>query len=106
MVSHRPQSAANMIRSIVGGVAREIPPDVAQIVSITEVVVSPDVAHATVYVTALTNAKEASDWLHRNAGRKVKPLIAKQLNIYTVPSLRFVVDTRPEKANRIDELLR
>jgi ribosome-binding factor A len=106
MVSHRPQSAANMIRTIAGSFAREIPPDIAQIVSITEVVVSPDIGHATIYVTALTNAKAAADWLHKNAKRKLKPTIAKQLNMFTVPSLRFVVDERPDKANRIDELLR
>ena len=106
MPSHRPQSAAPIIRTVIGTFAREIPPDVAQIVSITEVTVSPDLAYAKVYVTALTNAKQAVAYLSKHAKRELKPKIAEQLRIYTVPNLRFVIDERPAQTDRIEQLLK
>ncbi len=106
MSSHRAQSAANVIRTLAGHLAREVPPDIAQIVSITKVEVSPDLMHATVYVTALTNVKDAIKWLMHHSKRQLKPRIAKDLNLFAVPSLRFVHDEQPEKADRLEQLLK
>jgi ribosome-binding factor A len=106
MATHRPQSAAGVIRTIVGRFARQVPPDIAQIVSITEVEVSPDVSHATVYVTALRGVEAAIAWMLKHAKRELKPIIARELNIYTVPTLRFVADDRPQKTERLEQLLR
>lgn len=106
MATHRPQSAAAIVRNVVGRFARSVPPHVAQIVSITEVVMSPDISHATVYVTALKDVEKAIDWMIKHAKRDLKPLIARELNIYVIPTLRFVADDRPQKAERLDQLLR
>ncbi len=105
MPSHRAASAAQVIRTVVGTIAREIPPDIAQIVSITDVEVSPDLAYATVYVSAFTKPKEAITYLKKNLKRELTRAIAAALNIYTVPVLRFVLDERGNRAERLEHLL-
>lgn len=95
---------AGEIRKLVAQLAREIPPDVCGFVSITEVTVSPDLAYANVYVSALDRAGEAVRFL---AGEKseLRRRLSKMSSGYRIPELRFEVDTRPEQGGRIEQIL-
>jgi len=77
-------------------------------VTITEVTVSPDLRHATVYVRPLLEAQKAGleETLNAHA-RRIRGLIAPALrSMKYMPKLRFRLDTLQDKAARIDELLR
>ncbi len=92
------------IRKLVALFTCEIPPDVCGFASITEVEVSSDLSYATVYVSAFEKAQGAVRFLADNKG-ELKRRLSKVILGYKLPELRFNVDTRSDRANRIDELL-
>ncbi len=77
-------------------------------VTITEVTVSPDLRHATVYVRPLLDAQRAGleETLNAHA-RRIRGLISPALrSMKYMPRLRFRLDTLQDRAARIDALLR
>lgn len=101
-MSKRPNMLASVIREIIAPVLRECPQECGM-VSITEVEVSPDFSHATVYITALQQPDVALQYLGKR-----QSFLQKQIGAIPrakVPKLRFRLDTKIEQANRIDELL-
>ncbi len=76
-------------------------------ITIIDVEVSRDLAHARVYFTTLGDdeaiqasqigLESASGFLRRELGRRMK--------IRTVPELHFVYDTTQQKADRVDVLI-
>lgn len=76
-------------------------------VSLTDVEVSPDYAHAKVFVTSmqgetaadeiLTGLRHASGFLRRELGRRVR--------IHTTPELHFVYDRSVEQGSRLSALI-
>lgn len=103
-MTHRPAMIASLIRSLVATETLKIPPPVAMAVSVTEVEVSSDLSHATIYIGALQNAPAAVKFLNKKKGA-LKHQIALELKIFKIPQLRFVIDERGERASRIDMLL-
>jgi ribosome-binding factor A len=76
------------------------------IVSVSEVRVSPDLRHATVFVKAIGGDDEAVlEALRRNA-RFLRGEVARALSTKYTPDLSFRVDESFEEASRIDSLLR
>jgi ribosome-binding factor A len=65
-------------------------------ITLTEVQVTPDYAHAKVYFTMLKDSKEevklALEGLTKAAGF-LRNLLGKRLHIHTLPALHFVHDT-------------
>jgi len=88
-------------------------PRVVGMVTVADVEVSTDLAHAQVYVTVLGD--RASDDDHSQAEAAVAALnhaagflrheLARRLTLRTTPALRFILDRTTEKANRLAALL-
>jgi ribosome-binding factor A len=76
-------------------------------ITVTEVRVSPDLRHATVFVEPLGGADEAEvlEALKRHA-RFIKGEIGRQLRTKYTPDLAFRLDDSFANATRIDSLLR
>ncbi|MDO9489940.1 MAG: 30S ribosome-binding factor RbfA [Sphingomonadaceae bacterium] len=79
------------------------------IVSVTEVRVSPDLRHATVFIQPLgrqgPDAEAVIVALKRN-GRYLKGEVAKRVNTKFAAELHFKLDETFDEASRIDALLR
>ncbi len=76
-------------------------------VSITEVRMSPDLRHATVFVKPLLGADEAAVLaaLKRNV-RYLKGEVARRVNTKYAADLKFLADESFDEGSRIDRLLR
>jgi ribosome-binding factor A len=76
-------------------------------VSITEVRMSPDLRHATVFVKPLLGADEAEVLaaLKRNV-RYLKGEVARRVNTKYAADLKFLADESFDEGSRIDRLLR
>jgi len=79
----------------------------AHSVSVTEVRMSPDLRHATVFVKPLLGAdeKDVLDALKRNS-RYLRVEVAKRVNLKFSAQLKFLPDESFDEASRIDTLLR
>ncbi len=74
-------------------------------VSVLDVKVSRDLAHADVFITVLgAEAKEAVAALN-NAGGFLRSLLAKNLNLRVTPRLRFVFDESVERGRKLSSLI-
>ena len=94
---------ATTIRKIIAPVLHECPSSCG-IVTITEVEVSSDFSHATVYVSALYEAEGAIEYLEKHI-KKLQHVLIQSLQRKRVPKLRFRLDERTERGKRVDELL-
>lgn len=76
-------------------------------VSITEVRMSPDLRHATVFVKPLLGADEGEVLaaLKRN-GRYLRGEVARRVNTKYAATLKFVGDESFDEGGRIDQILR
>ena len=76
-------------------------------VSVTEVRMSPDLRHATVFVKPLLGADEAGvlTALKRNV-RYLKGEVARRVNTKYAADLKFLPDESFDEGSRIDQLLR
>lgn len=77
------------------------------LVTVTDVRVSEDLHHASVYFTVLGDDRQQADaeaWLATSAPR-ARSFIASQLRLRHAPTLEFVPDTVPGQGARIDRLL-
>lgn len=79
----------------------------AHVVSVTEVRVSPDLRHATVFVKTLGSKEEDAvlSALRRNS-RYMRGHVARAINTKYTPDLVFRIDESFDEASRIDALLR
>ena len=75
-------------------------------ISLTDVVLTPDYAHAKVFFTTLqsehleeiqTGLKRASGFLRRELGRRI--------HIHTLPELHFVYDSSLERGSSLSQLI-
>ncbi|MCM2343790.1 MAG: 30S ribosome-binding factor RbfA [Alphaproteobacteria bacterium] len=76
-------------------------------VTIAEVRVSPDMKHATAYVTAITIEDLAPVLIALNdAAYTFQQDINKKIKMKFTPKVRFIIDNRFDKAGRIEDILR
>ncbi|WP_214465926.1 30S ribosome-binding factor RbfA [Microbacterium flavescens] len=77
-------------------------------VTITDVRVTGDLQHASVFFTVLGSAeeREASAAALRSATGMLRSEVGKHLNVRLTPSLEFIPDAIPENADHIADLLR
>ena len=77
-------------------------------VTITDVRVTGDLQHASVFYTVLGTAeeRESSAAALTSATGMLRREVGKQLNVRLTPSLEFIPDAIPENADHIAELLR
>lgn len=77
-------------------------------ITITEVQVTPDYAHAKVFFTMLLDDKQAIEntlaGLHKAAGF-IRGQLGRRLTIHTIPELHFVHDTSPARGMELSKLI-
>jgi ribosome-binding factor A len=106
MKTNRTQRIGEQIRrELADLIVRDLRDPRIGMVTISEVDVSPDLAHAKVFFTVIgAPAAEAADGLNAAAGH-LHHLLFKRLQTRTVPRLRFVHDTSVEHGFEIDRLI-
>ena len=102
-MSKRTEMLASVIREAINPVLLECMP-LFGVVSITEVDVSDDVSFATVYISALEEPEKALQYLQKKQRSLQKSLVRLERN--KIPKLRFRIDERTERGQRIDQILK
>ena len=101
-------------------VGRELQQEIAEIIrteiddprigflTITGVDLSPDLRHARVYYSVLGDEQQKLDSGRgiRRAARFIRGRLAERLTLRSTPTLRSLIDETPERAQRIEQLLR
>jgi ribosome-binding factor A len=95
---------AGIVRTIAATYALQIPPNVASVVSITDVKVSSDLSYADIHVSALSGEQAAVKFLASRASEMRRDL-SSDIQAFRSPILRFSVDVEGKRAQRLDELL-
>jgi ribosome-binding factor A len=104
----RGQRVAEQIRRDLAEMIRlEVKDPRVGFISLTEIELTPDYAHAKVYFTSMDGAESvpgilegltrASGFLRRELGRRVR--------IHTIPELHFVYDRSVEEGSRLSQLI-
>jgi ribosome-binding factor A len=103
----RPQKVADLIqRELSDLLRREVRDPRVGMVTITAVDVSPDFSNAKVLFTCLDPAhvNEAALGLKRAAGF-LRSQLARRMNLYATPQLRFEYDESIERGDRLHRLI-
>lgn len=105
--AHRIHRIADQIqRDLSEMIGREIRDPGLGLVTLSEVRLSPDYAHAKVFFTVLgAEPQHAQALLNERAGY-LHSLLFKRLRIHTVPTLHFVYDASTREAGDMNELIR
>ncbi len=104
--SNRGQRIAEQVRrELADLIVRELRDPRIGLVTLNDVEVSPDHAHAKVFFTVIgVPGEQAAQGLNAAAGLLHHALF-KRLHIRTVPRLHFIEDTSVERGFRIDRLI-
>jgi ribosome-binding factor A len=103
----RPQRLGDLIQREVSDLIRlEVRDPRVGMITITSVDVSPDITHAKIFFTMLDKQKlpETLEGLRRSAGF-LRAQLAKRIQMYTTPELRFVYDESVERGDRLSRLI-
>ncbi len=78
-----------------------------QLVTITGVELTPDLAYATVYFTSLAEGAARKTTLAglQNAAGFLRAMLGSRIRVHTTPELRFVYDTSVETGIRLGRLI-
>lgn len=105
----RARRIAERIKQLVTqGLTQVVKDERVGFVTITDVRVTGDLQHASVFYTVLGTEDDratAADVLEEYRGR-LRSFVGKGLGIRLTPSLEFILDALPEDAQHMDELLR
>jgi ribosome-binding factor A len=105
--SGRPQKLGDLIQREVSDLIRlEVRDPRVGMITITSVDVSPDMTHAKIFFTVLENDKlqDTLEGLKRSAGF-LRAQLAKRVQMYTTPELRFLYDESVERGDRLSRLI-
>lgn len=105
--SGRPEKLGDLIqRELSDLLRRELRDPRVGMVTITGVDVSPDLSHAKIFFTTLSEAHvgEATEGLQRAAGF-LRSQLARRIKLYSTPELRFVYDESVERGDRLSRLI-
>jgi ribosome-binding factor A len=106
--SRRPEQVAETLRQVItDGLAREVRDPRVGFVTVTGVLVTPDLSHARVMVSVRGDDAEKSRALEglQSAAGFLRSRAARALTTRIVPELHFELDKGLEHAARINELL-
>lgn len=105
----RARRIAGRIKQLVTqGLSQVVKDERVGFVTITDVRVTGDVQHASVFYTVLGTDEDratAAEILENYRGR-LRSFVGKGLGIRLTPSLEFILDALPEDAQHLDDLLR
>lgn len=102
----RGEKVANIIRELAAQfLARET--NHTSLITVTHANCSPDLKHATIFITVLPESQEeqALGFAKRNRG-EMRDFLKKNLEIKTIPFLDIEIDRGEKNRQKIDELLR
>jgi ribosome-binding factor A len=105
--SGRPQKLGDLIQREVSDLIRlEVRDPRVGMITITSVDVSPDLTHAKIFFTVLEKDKlqDTLQGLKRSAGF-LRAQLAKRVQMYTTPELRFLYDESVERGDRLSRLI-
>ena len=105
--SGRPQKLGDLIqRELSELLQRELRDPRVGMITITGVDVSPDISHAKVFFTTLSqeHVAQATQGLRRAAGF-LRSQLARRIKLYTTPELRFEYDESVERGDRLSRLI-
>jgi ribosome-binding factor A len=104
----RARRLAETVRRLVGEwLEAELADQPGPLVTVTDVRVTGDLHHASVFFTVLGDDQQRADaetWMAESATR-ARTFVASQLRLRHVPTIEFVSDTVPGQGARIDRLL-
>lgn len=107
--SARPRKVADRIKqTVAANLERLVKDPELGFVTITDVRVTGDLQHASVFYTVLGDedqARRSAALIEKNRGR-LRSLVGKQLGIRLTPSLEFIPDALADTAAHLDDLLR
>lgn len=77
------------------------------IITLTDVEVSPDYAHAKIFFTHLGESRQTAETLSglQHAAGFLRSHLAQRLKLYAVPELHFIYDTSVERGMRLSSLI-
>jgi ribosome-binding factor A len=104
----RPEQVAETLRQVIAeGLAREVRDPRVGFVTVTGVLVTPDLSHARIMVSVPGEEAEKSRALEglQSAARFLRSRAARALSTRIVPELHFELDKGLQHAARINELL-
>ena len=96
---------ADQIQRDVAELIRELKDPRVGMVTINQVEVSPDYAHAKVFFSVLVGSAEESQTALNEAAGFLRNGLFKRLAIHTVPTLHFVFDRTTERAADMNALI-
>jgi len=105
----RSQRVADQIqKDLAELIAMEVKDPRVGMVTLTEVQLTPDYAHAKIFFTTLIDdpsaVKKTLDGLQKAAGF-LRAQLGKRLHIHTLPELHFVHDTAPSRGAALSKLI-
>ncbi len=104
---HRTQRIAEQIqRDLSEIIAREIRDPALGMITLSEVQLSPDYAHARVFYSVLGGQPEQAQRVLDERAGYLHSVLYKRLRIHTVPTLHFVFDASTRDASSMNELIR
>ncbi|MCA3149418.1 MAG: 30S ribosome-binding factor RbfA [Burkholderiales bacterium] len=103
---HRSQRVADQIqRDLAELIPREVRDPRAVLVTVKSVEVTPDYAHAKVYVSSLLEDGQGAVDALNEASALLHAHLFKRLHIHTVPHLKFVLDQSGERGLELSQLI-
>lgn len=86
---------------------RELPVETSGMVTVTDVVMAPDLKMATVYLSVLgtDDQKKLTNSQLMKMRSHVRGELGRSVTLKYIPKLRFMIDESAEKGNRVLELL-
>jgi ribosome-binding factor A len=108
MAERRPERVAHLVQAELAGLLLRANDPRLREATVTAVRMSPDLHVARVYVRALGGAEHETAMLAalRRAGHFLRGEIGRALGLRVTPELRFEYDTTPDRAQRVEDLLR
>ena len=97
--------ASQIARDLAELIPREVRDPRAMLVTITDVELTPDYAHAKVFFTTLQDDAEAARTALQERAGWLHSLLFKRLQIHTVPTLHFIHDTSVKAGAELSQLI-
>lgn len=86
-------------------IQREVDMSTAGLITLTEVSLSADYAHAKIYFTVLGAEPEQAQKILNEKAHWLHAQLFKMMHIHTVPVLRFIYDDRMKKGDEVRRLI-
>lgn len=107
-MSQRMEKVQKLAREVLGESIQGLKDPRVGFATVTAVRITPDLRHARVWVSVLGDADEQAATMAglRSATPHLRAELGRQVRLKYLPELQFELDTGPERAQRVEHLLR